>query len=165
MSQPMAVQRRGKLPLRQRPAALVAVGAARVLAHLPPRRIRAVLTLLRRRAAPATHQQVTEALDAVLAVSVLYGGRYCLQRSLATTLLCRIRGIWPTWCTGVRTSPFIAHAWVEADGQPVGEPQGSGYYHPLIVITPDAAAAASPRARPETRPRRRRRLPRRHPDR
>jgi hypothetical protein len=134
MSQPMVVQRGSRLPLRQRPAALVAVGAARVLAHFPPRRIRAVLTLLRRRAAPATHQQVTEALDAVLAVSVLYGGRYCLQRSLATTLLCRIRGIWPTWCTGVRTAPFIAHAWVEAGGQPVGEPHGAGYYRPLIVV-------------------------------
>jgi hypothetical protein len=137
MSQPQAVQRRGKLPLRQRPAALLAVGGGRVLAHLPPRRIRAVLTLLRRRAAPATYHQVEDAQNAVLAVSVLCGGRYCLQRSLATTLLCRIRGVWPTWCTGVRTAPFVAHAWVEADGQPVGEPQGPGYYRPLITIAPE----------------------------
>jgi Transglutaminase-like superfamily len=136
MSQPMALQRRRRLPHRQRPVALVAVGAARIVAQLPPRRIRAVLTLLRHRAAPATYQQAEEALDAVLAVSVLYGGRYCLQRSLATTLLCRIRGVWPTWCTGVRTAPFIAHAWVEAEGQPVGEPHGPGYYRPLIVIPP-----------------------------
>jgi hypothetical protein len=162
MSQPMVVQRGGRLPLWQRPAALVAVGAARVLAHLPPRRLRALLTLLRRRAAPATHQQAAEALDAVLAVSVLYGGRYCLQRSLATTLLCRIRGSWPTWCTGVRTAPFIAHAWVEAGGRPVGEPHSAGYYRPLIVIPPDAP---SRRARPLPRPRRRQRLLRRHPDR
>jgi len=137
MSQPQAVERRGRLPLRQRPAALVAVGAGRVLAHLPPRRIRAVLTLLRRRAAPATYQQANDAQDAVLAVSVLCGGRYCLQRSLATTLLCRLRGVWPTWCTGVRTAPFVAHAWVEADGHPVGEPQGPGYYRPLITIPPE----------------------------
>jgi transglutaminase superfamily protein len=111
-----------------------------VLAHLPPRRIRAVLTLLRRRAAPATYQQVKDAHDAILAVSVLCGGRYCLQRSLATTLLCRIRGVWPTWCTGVRTAPFVAHAWVEVDGQPVGEPQGPGYYRALIVIPPERNA-------------------------
>lgn len=136
MTQPQTVERRGKLPLRQRPAALIAVGAGRALAHLPPRRIRTVLTLLRRRAAPATYQQANDAQDAVLAVSVLCGGRYCLQRSLATTLLCRIRGVWPTWCTGVRTAPFVAHAWVEADGQPVGEPQGPGYYRPLITIAP-----------------------------
>ncbi len=136
MTQPQTVERGGTLPLRRRPAALVAVGTARVLAHLPPRRIRAVLTLLRRRAAPATYQQVKDAQDAVLAVSVLCGGRFCLQRSLATTLLCRIRGVWPTWCTGVRTAPFVAHAWVEADGHPVGEPQGPGYYRPLITIPP-----------------------------
>ncbi|MGH3774780.1 MAG: lasso peptide biosynthesis B2 protein [Pseudonocardiaceae bacterium] len=136
MTQPQTVERGGRLPLQQRPAALLAVGVARVLAHLPPRRIRAVLTFLRRRAAPATYCQVKGAQDAVLAVSVLYGGRYCLQRSLATTLLCRIRGVWPTWCTGVRTAPFVAHAWVEADGQPVGEPQAPGYYHPLIIIPP-----------------------------
>ena len=137
MSQPQAVERRGRLPLRQRPAALVAVGAGRMLAHLPPRRIRAVLTLLRRRATPATYQQAKDAQDSVLAVSVLCGGRYCLQRSLATTLLCRLRGVWPTWCTGVRTAPFVAHAWVEADGQPVGEPEGPGYYRPLITIPPE----------------------------
>ncbi|MGH3476482.1 MAG: lasso peptide biosynthesis B2 protein [Pseudonocardiaceae bacterium] len=136
MSSPQTVERVGRLPVRHRPAALLAVGAARMLAHVPPRRIRAVLTFLRRRAAPATYQQAKDAQDAVLAVSVLYGGRFCLQRSLATTLLCRIRGVWPTWCTGVRTAPFVAHAWVEADGHPVGEPQGPGSYRPLITIPP-----------------------------
>ncbi|MFJ8716444.1 lasso peptide biosynthesis B2 protein [Streptomyces violaceus] len=30
----------------------------------------------------------------------------------------------PTWCSGVRTSPFAAHAWVEADDRPVGDPPG-----------------------------------------
>ena len=159
MSQPMAVPRATTIPFRQRPAALIAVGAGRVLAHLSPRRIRVVLTVLRRHAAPATYHQATVALDAVLAVSVLYGGRYCLQRSLATTVLCRIRGVWPTWCTGVRTAPFIAHAWIEADGQPVGEPHGPGYYRPLIVIPP------SPRVPPRTRSRRRQRLSQRYSDR
>jgi hypothetical protein len=137
MTQPQTVERSRRLPVRQRPAALTAVCAGRMLAHLPPRHIRAVLTLLRRRAAPATYQQAKNAHDAILSTSVLCGGRYCLQRSLATTLLCRIRGVWPTWCTGVRTAPFIAHAWVEVDNQPVGEPQSSGYYRPLIVIPPE----------------------------
>jgi hypothetical protein len=140
MTQPQTVEHGRKLSLRQRPAALASAGAACMLACLPPKRIRAVLTVLRRRAAPATYQQTKDALDAILAVSVLCGGRYCLQRSLATTLLCRIRGVWPTWCTGVRTAPFVAHAWVEADGQPIGEPHGPGYYRPLIVIHPERNA-------------------------
>jgi hypothetical protein len=137
MTQPQIVQRRRWLPVRQRPAALIAVGAARVLAHLPPRRIRTVLTVARRGATPATHQQAKDAHDAILAVSVLCGGRYCLQRSLATTLLCRVRGVWPTWCTGVRTAPFAAHAWVEADGRRIGEPRGPGCFRPLMVVAPE----------------------------
>jgi hypothetical protein len=40
------VERGQPLPLRQRPAALVAVGAARLLARQPPRRLRVVLGLL-----------------------------------------------------------------------------------------------------------------------
>jgi Transglutaminase-like superfamily len=136
MTQPQTVERGKRLPLRQRPAALVAVCAGRMLARLPPKRIRAVLTLLRRRAAPATCRQAKDAHDTILASSVLCAGRYCLQRSLATTVLCRIRGVWPTWCIGVRTAPFVAHAWVEVDGQPIGEPRGPGYYRPLIVIPP-----------------------------
>ena len=140
MTQPQTVQRGRRLPILQRPAALIAVGVARILAHLPPRRIRAVLTVLRRRAAPATYEQAKDSHDAILAVSVLCSGRYCLQRSLAITLLCRIRGVWPTWCAGVRTAPFVAHAWVEADSQPVGEPYGPGYYRPLIAIPPEQNA-------------------------
>ncbi|MBV9141246.1 MAG: lasso peptide biosynthesis B2 protein [Pseudonocardiales bacterium] len=141
MTQPQTVERRRKLPVRQRPAALAAVCAGRLLAHLPPRRIRAVLTLLRRRAAPATYQQARDAHDAILSTSVRCGGRHCLQRSLATVVLCRIRGVWPTWCIGVRTAPFVAHAWVEAEDHPVGEPHSPDRYRRLIVIPPSRAQA------------------------
>ncbi|MFH9561585.1 lasso peptide biosynthesis B2 protein [Streptomyces globisporus] len=49
------------------------------------------------------------------------------------------RGCWPTWCIGVRTSPFAAHAWVEADGQPVGETYPPDHYRKLISISPAGA--------------------------
>lgn len=136
MSSLRIVERSGPLPLRQRPAALIAVGVARLLAGLPPRRIRALLTVVRRRAAPASYDQALAARDAVVATSVMCAGEGCLQRTIATVLLCRIRGVWPTWCAGVRTSPFAAHAWVEADGRPVGEPHPPGYYRPVITIPP-----------------------------
>ena len=152
MTQPQTVQRASRLPLRQRPAALIAVGVARMLAHLPPRRIRAVLTVLRRGAAPATYQQANNAQDAILAVSVLCGGRYCLQRSLATTLLCRIHGVWPTWCTGVRTQPFAAHAWVEVDEAPVGEDTAIGHYHRLITVPPRPSTLSLTTAHPAEEP-------------
>jgi hypothetical protein len=108
MSQPQAVERGGRLPVGQRLAALIAVSAARMLAYLPPRRIRAVLTLLRRRATLATYQQAKGAHDAILAVSVLYGGRYCLQRSLAIpqqrTGSCPGRG----YRRAIRASSFVS---------------------------------------------------------
>ncbi|MGH8933468.1 MAG: lasso peptide biosynthesis B2 protein [Egibacteraceae bacterium] len=132
----MPVERPAPVPLQHRPAALVAVGLARMLADLPPRRIRAVLTALRRRATPSSYDQALAARDAVVATSTRCAGDGCLQRALATTLLCRLHGVWPTWCTGVRTTPFTAHAWVEADGRPVGEPHGPGYYHPIITVPP-----------------------------
>jgi hypothetical protein len=69
---------------------------------------------------------------------MLCAGEGCLQRSLATALLCRLRGSWPTWCTGVRTMPFGAHAWVEADGVPVDEPDPPGHYRPVITVPPAA---------------------------
>jgi len=136
MSTRIAITGRDRLPLRRRLMPLLAVGAARVLAHSPPRRIRAMLGFLRIGATPATYDQAKGARDAVLAVSVLCAGENCLQRSLATVLLCRIRGVWPTWCSGIRTGPFCAHAWVEAHGQPVGEGYPAGYFRPIISVRP-----------------------------
>ncbi|MFD7711040.1 lasso peptide biosynthesis B2 protein [Streptomyces sp. NPDC059786] len=123
-------------PLGRRLAVHAAVTAARLLARLPPRRIRTALHLARHGAAPADYVQALRARQDVTAVSTLCAGRYCLQRSLATALLCRIDGTWPTWCSGVRTPPFTAHAWVEADGQRVGEPQDTAAYRTMISVPP-----------------------------
>ncbi|GAA1118406.1 lasso peptide biosynthesis B2 protein [Nocardiopsis composta] len=40
---------------------------------------------------------------------------------IAAALLCRAGGTWPDWCTGVALQPSRAHAWVEAEGRPIGE--------------------------------------------
>ncbi|WP_435854848.1 lasso peptide biosynthesis B2 protein [Streptomyces triculaminicus] len=37
---------------------------------------------------------------------------------------------------GVRTPPFAAHAWVEADGQRVGEPHDTATYRTLLTVPP-----------------------------
>ncbi|MGH3827916.1 MAG: lasso peptide biosynthesis B2 protein [Pseudonocardiaceae bacterium] len=114
----------------------MAVGAARLLAAAPPRRIRQVLYLMRRGCGPATARHASAARQAVVSVSVHCSGRACLQRSLATALYCRMRGTWPTWCTGVRTSPFRAHAWVAVNNVPIGESFGSGYYTTIMTVPP-----------------------------
>ncbi|MCE0445053.1 lasso peptide biosynthesis B2 protein [Streptomyces tricolor] len=69
-------------------------------------RLRAVLEFARRGAAPATVDQRLSAREAVVSVkpALCRTGAVC-KRSIATALLCRVRGTWPTWCTGVRTIP------------------------------------------------------------
>ncbi|WP_435372371.1 lasso peptide biosynthesis B2 protein [Streptomyces ficellus] len=124
------------VPLRRRLLVRLVVGAARLLANQRPRRIRNVLGLLRRGARPATFEQAQAARDTVVAVSLACAGREgCLPRSLATTLLCRLHGRWPTWCVGARRlPPFSAHAWVEAEGVPVGEDYPADYFRPLFTV-------------------------------
>lgn len=124
------------VPLRHRIPTRLAVGTARLLARQSPRRIRKVLTWLRQGAQLATFEQAKAARDAVVAVSLRCAGREgCLPRSLATVLLCRLHGHWPTWCVGARKlPPFGAHAWVEADGIPVDEDYPPGYFRTLFTV-------------------------------
>ncbi|MGY0057183.1 lasso peptide biosynthesis PqqD family chaperone [Streptomyces sp. LZ34] len=127
----------GRITPAHRVLAMLCTAAAGPLSRARPRRIRAVLCLLRRGAAPASPEQTAAARHAVVTVSArCAAARSCLHRSLATTLLCRALGVWPTWCTGVRTDPFGAHAWVAVDGVPIGEPAHERGYTPVITVPP-----------------------------
>ncbi|MEU3567607.1 lasso peptide biosynthesis B2 protein [Kitasatospora sp. NPDC036755] len=139
--------RTGRPPWHRRPAALAAIGAARLIERLPPARIRRVMLALRRGARPADRPQAQAARQAVVALSMRCAGQGCLQRSIAAALLCRARGTWPTWRTGVRTAPFRAHAWIEAEGRPVDEPAEVTHYHPLITVPPQERPAGPAPAR------------------
>jgi hypothetical protein len=137
MSMPEAVFHQPRsVPLPRRAVAYAVVVAARLLATQPPRRIRAVLGRLRRGARPATFAQAKAARDTVVAVSLHCAAREgCLARSLATVLLCRLGGRWATWCVGARRlPPFGAHAWVEAEGRPVGEAYPPDYFRALLTV-------------------------------
>ncbi|MFG3255104.1 lasso peptide biosynthesis B2 protein [Streptomyces sp. NPDC048172] len=137
MSLPQAIGHSPRsVPLPRRLLVRLAVGVALALAQLPPRRIRAVLERVRRGARPATYREAASARDAVTAVSLASTGpEGCLPRSLATALLCRTRGQWPVWCVGVRRlPPFGAHAWVEAEGVPVGEELPPDYFRPFFTV-------------------------------
>lgn len=136
MSVQMSLDARAVLPLWRRPLPLLAVGAARVLARVKPAKLRRVLEFTRRGARPAGAEQALRAREDVVSVSMRCAGNNCLQRSIAAALLCRARGSWPTWCTGVRTHPFAAHAWIQVDGEPVGEPHPAGFFKPLLSVAP-----------------------------
>jgi hypothetical protein len=137
MSMPEAVFHQPRsVPLPRRAVVYAVVGAARLLATQPPRRIRAVLGQLRRGSRPATFEHAKGARDTVVAVSLVCAAREgCLARSLATVLLCRLGGRWPTWCVGARrVPPFGAHAWVEAEGRMVGEDYPPDYFRTFFTV-------------------------------
>ncbi|MGW7607333.1 lasso peptide biosynthesis B2 protein [Streptomyces sp. NPDC054766] len=138
MTTPSALEQPTGVPMPRRLAARLVLLPALVLGLLPPRRIRTVLGLLRRGAAPATAAQAQKARDAMCAASLSCAGpKGCLPRSLGAALLCRLGGTWPTWCTGVRiVPPFTAHAWIEAEGRPVGEGVPDGYFARLMAVAP-----------------------------
>ncbi|MGH8908663.1 MAG: lasso peptide biosynthesis B2 protein [Egibacteraceae bacterium] len=134
MSMPVALEPSVRLPWQRHVAARSAVAVARVLIRLSPRRLRQVLCVARWGARPAAEAQALAARQAVVSVSVQCAGQGCLQRSVATALLCRLGGAWPEWCTGIRTEPFRAHAWVEVDASPVGEREEIRLYRKVMIV-------------------------------
>jgi len=138
VTRPEAVPYRpDSVPLPRRVLAYAVIAVARVLATRSPRQVKAVLGRLRGSAKPATYAEAKAARDTIVAVSMLCAApEGCLPRSLATVLLCRLRGRWPTWCVGVRRlPPFGAHAWVEADGVLVDEGYPPDYFRPLFRVS------------------------------
>ncbi|MFH9072109.1 lasso peptide biosynthesis B2 protein [Streptomyces alboflavus] len=119
-------------------ATTMSVTAARALARQKPKHIKAALANLRTGARPATFSEAQHARDSVLTVSPRCSGeRACLLRSIASVLLCRMRGVTPTWCVGVLTTPpFTAHAWIESEGRSIGEELDATCYRRLIEIGP-----------------------------
>jgi len=137
VTRPEAVSHRpGSVPLPRRLLAYAVIAVARLLATRSPRQIKTVLGRLRTGARPATYEEAKAARDTIVAVSLTCAAREgCLPRSLATVLLCRLQGRWPTWCVGVRRlPPFGAHAWVEAEGAMVDEDYPPDYFRPLFRV-------------------------------
>ncbi|GHF80594.1 lasso peptide biosynthesis B2 protein [Streptomyces sp. NRRL_ISP-5395] len=120
-----------------------AIVAAFVLARLKPGRLRRVLARCARGARPASYAETMEVLEAVVATSRRCASRYgCLPRSVAVTLACRMSGVWPDWCAGVRSAPpFAPHAWLQAEGRTVGEQAEPADLRPLMVVAAAAVTA------------------------
>jgi hypothetical protein len=60
---------------------------------------------------------------AVRQSSFFFSGRVaCLEFSLAFVIFALTQGLSATWCVGVATEPFRAHAWVEIGSKPFREP-------------------------------------------
>lgn len=70
----------------------------------------------------------------VKTLTFLPGDTRCLRRSLVLVQLLARRGIASQLVIGTRTDPdFLAHAWVEHDGEPV-LPPGDGSFGRLVAL-------------------------------
>jgi hypothetical protein len=127
-------QRRIPLGPRRAIPARLAVAVARPLSLLPPHRLGRILRALARGGRPPVAADVLAWRDAVNSVSRRCAGEGCLQRSIAVMLLGRLAGAPPGWRTGFRPDPFIAHAWVEVDGVPIGEPEAVAHFHTVLAV-------------------------------
>lgn len=125
-----------RVSLRRRPAILarMAVAVARPLSMLPPHLLCRVLVLLVKGTRPPIAAAVLSWRDAVNTVSRRCAGEGCLQRSVAVVLLGRFHGAPPAWKTGFRPNPFVAHAWVEVNGVPIGEPEAVAHFHTVLAV-------------------------------
>jgi hypothetical protein len=77
---------------------------------------------------------ISRVCGAVARACVWYPKRtLCLQRSAVTTCLLRTYGISAQMMIGVRPMPFLAHAWVEADGSVINDwPRVKKFYYSLL---------------------------------
>ena len=145
MTTPVIPESAKRLSLRQQFGPRCAVGVARLLVMLPPARLQRVLRWMSKGAHPVGYADALRARQSAVAVSTRCAGLGCLQRSVATVLMCRARGNWADWCTGFRVEPFAAHAWVEADGRPVGEPFDMSTFRTVLAVRAAGSTASTAR--------------------
>ncbi len=86
----------------------------------------------RRGAAP---YEALTALQAVRWIAQFTPARMaCLEESVAAVVALALAGWQADWRHGIACDPVRMHAWIEACGQPVGEPASTGAYTPLICV-------------------------------
>lgn len=123
MSSLMAVPAADEVSARQRLVGTVCLVFASVLLRLPFRVVIRTVALLGHGAASAGPADGQIAVAAVRHAARWFPGRAaCLETSLGAVLAARIYGRRLDWCIGARQLPYAAHAWVEAEGQPIDEP-------------------------------------------
>ncbi|WP_306368994.1 lasso peptide biosynthesis B2 protein [Nocardiopsis sp. CC223A] len=104
-------------------AGLIGFTVAVTLSALPiGRAVRVVGWLRRLVRRPAGFDEAMVAVVAARRAGVWFPGRAaCLENSLAAVFTAALLGRRVDWCVGARMMPYTAHAWVEAEGRPVGE--------------------------------------------
>lgn len=110
--------------LRYRCAGLCGLALAVLLLCLPLAHGVALVGRLRPWATRSATVDEAEALMVAVRRSARWfpGRAACLENSLAATLAALLTRRSVDWCIGARLMPYAAHAWIEVEGVPIGEP-------------------------------------------
>jgi hypothetical protein len=135
-SSPMAVRPDDsvRVPLRYRVAGTLGCVCALVLVRIPaPVSLKLVSRLNGHTPRAASAHEAAAVVTAARAAGRFFPGRFaCLESALSSALAALLLRRRVDWCIGARMMPYAAHSWIEAAGEPVGEPGFSD--HPYLVL-------------------------------
>jgi len=98
-------------------------------------RVLALLRFTTHSGQPASVQQALSALNGVRHASRFVPAPIaCLEESVAAMLTLTLTGSRATWCHGVAADPLRLHAWIETEGERVGEPASTAPFTPIMRI-------------------------------
>lgn len=134
MSSPVRMEQRTKLSVKNKITALFCANVSFFLIKLPPKKLSEVIEKLSKNTRKALPKEVESWRTSINSINVRCAGNGCLQRSVAVMLRGIIAKRTPDWVSGFQVSPFIAHAWVEVDGIPIGEEMDLSNFQKILFV-------------------------------
>ncbi len=134
MSSPVRMEQRTKLSVKNKIIALFCANVSFFLIKLPPKKLSEVIEKLSKNTRKALPKEVESWRTSINSINVRCAGNGCLQRSVAVMLRGIIARRTPDWVSGFQVSPFIAHAWVEVDGIPIGEEMDLSNFQKILFV-------------------------------
>ena len=134
MSTPVRMEQRTKLSVKNKITALFCANVSFFLIKLPPKKLSEVIEKLSKNTRKALPKEVESWRTSINSINVRCAGNGCLQRSVAVMLRGIIARRTPDWVSGFQVSPFIAHAWVEVDGIPIGEEMDLSNFQKILFV-------------------------------
>lgn len=134
MSSPVRMEQRTKLSVKNKITALFCANVSFFLIKLPPKKLSEVIEKLSKNTRKALPKEVESWRTSINSINVRCAGNGCLQRSVAVMLRGIIARRTPEWVSGFQVSPFIAHAWVEVDGIPIGEEMDLSNFQKILFV-------------------------------
>ena len=134
MSSPVRMEQRTKLSVKNKITALFCANVSFFLIKLPPKKLSEVIEKLSKNTRKALPKEVESWRTSINSINVRCAGNGCLQRSVAVMLRGILARRTPDWVSGFQVSPFIAHAWVEVDGIPIGEEMDLSNFQKILFV-------------------------------